>query len=134
MPLRILLIRYTLFAILATIVNLGTQRLVFLLGTENHIFLAAMGLGTLTGLVTKYYLDKRWIFADRDTGLRQIQRQFLLYMLMGGATTAVFWTIETAFWLIWKSGLMRDLGAVIGLTIGYVIKYHLDKRFVFKPV
>jgi hypothetical protein len=27
---------------------------------------------------------------------------------------------------------MRYLGGVIGLTIGYLAKYHLDKRFVFK--
>jgi hypothetical protein len=28
---------------------------------------------------------------------------------------------------------MRELGAVIGLTIGYVVKYELDRRFVFTP-
>jgi hypothetical protein len=26
---------------------------------------------------------------------------------------------------------MRYLGGVIGLAIGYLTKYHLDKRFVF---
>jgi hypothetical protein len=26
---------------------------------------------------------------------------------------------------------MRELGAVIGLAIGYVVKYNLDRRFVF---
>ncbi|MEL7013152.1 MAG: GtrA family protein, partial [Pseudomonadota bacterium] len=33
----------------------------------------------------------------------------------------------------WRTDLMRELGAVIGLTIGYVTKYQLDKRFVFAP-
>ena len=27
---------------------------------------------------------------------------------------------------------MRELGAILGLTIGYIIKYKLDKRFVFR--
>ena len=27
--------------------------------------------------------------------------------------------------------MMRELGAVIGLTIGYVAKYQLDRRYVF---
>lgn len=27
---------------------------------------------------------------------------------------------------------MRYLGGVLGLAIGYVIKYELDKRFVFR--
>ena len=26
---------------------------------------------------------------------------------------------------------MRDLGAIIGLCIGYLVKYNLDYRFVF---
>ncbi len=27
---------------------------------------------------------------------------------------------------------MRYLGGVIGLAIGYLTKYHLDKRYVFR--
>lgn len=28
---------------------------------------------------------------------------------------------------------MREIGAVLGLIVGYVTKYHLDRRFVFRP-
>ena len=35
--------------------------------------------------------------------------------------------------MIWQTDLMRELGAVIGLAIGYVVKFQLDKRFVFRP-
>jgi hypothetical protein len=48
---------------------------------------------------------------------------------MGLATTAVFWGFEFCFHFFFASKEMRYLGGVIGLTIGYVIKYHLDKRF-----
>jgi putative flippase GtrA len=34
--------------------------------------------------------------------------------------------------VIWRTDLARETGAVIGLTIGYVTKYALDSRFVFR--
>jgi putative flippase GtrA len=27
--------------------------------------------------------------------------------------------------------MMRELGAILGLSVGYVVKYNLDRRFVF---
>ena len=50
---------------------------------------------------------------------------------MGILTTLIFWGTETIFWLIWQNENMRELGAVLGLSLGYSIKYNLDKRFVF---
>ncbi len=50
---------------------------------------------------------------------------------MGLVTTAIFWGTETAFWLIWGTDLMREVGAVLGLSVGYVTKYLLDRRYVF---
>ena len=80
----------------------------------------------------KYALDKRWIFFDQVRGVSAQSRQFLLYSTMGLVTTVIFWGSETLFWLIWRTDLMRELGAVLGLTVGYVTKYQLDKRFVFE--
>ncbi|OWV48366.1 GtrA family protein [Mameliella alba] len=128
---RMLLLRYAGFAVLATLANLATQRLVLLAGDGGTAFAIAVGAGTLVGLVVKYLLDKRWIFYDDATGLRAHGRKFTLYTVMGIVTTAVFWGTETAFWIFWKTDVMRELGAVLGLTIGYVIKYNLDRRFVF---
>ena len=50
---------------------------------------------------------------------------------MGVFTTAIFWGTEYAFHLIFTTDAMRYIGGVLGLTIGYYIKYQLDKRFVF---
>lgn len=126
-----LILRYAGFAVLATLANLGVQRLVLLGGDSGAVFALAVGAGTLAGLVVKYALDKRWIFFDDATGLRAHGRKFTLYTVMGIVTTAVFWGTETAFWLIWHTDAMREMGAVIGLMVGYVIKYNLDRRFVF---
>ncbi len=90
-----------------------------------------MVTGTAIGLVVKYLLDKRWIFDDRATGLAAHGRRFSLYTAMGLVTTAIFWATETAFWLTWGTHLAREVGAVLGLAVGYWVKYHLDRRFVF---
>ena len=123
--------RYTAFAILATIANLGTQRLVLAVVKGPLGFALAVVIGTAVGLVLKYTLDKRWIFGDRSTGIANHGRKFTLYTLMGIVTTAIFWGTETAFWLLWHTDVARETGAVLGLAVGYVIKYRLDRRFVF---
>lgn len=129
-----LVLRYAAFAVVATLVNLGVQRVVLAAGDGGMVLILAMGAGTAAGLVVKYALDKRWIFDDRTRGARENGRKFALYTVMGLATTALFWATEAAFWIIWQTDAMREVGAVIGLTVGYVVKYRLDRRFVFTPV
>jgi putative flippase GtrA len=129
--LQTLIFRYAAFAVIATIANLAMQRAILHYGDTEAYFAAAVGAGTIVGLVIKYLLDKRWIFFDTATGVKSHSRKFLLYTAMGLITTAIFWTTETAFWFVWKTDIMRELGAVIGLSIGYVVKYNLDRRFVF---
>lgn len=131
MTLRTLVLRYSAFAVLATIANLGMQRLVLRGGDGPWMFIAAVFAGTLVGLVIKYLLDKRWIFYDVGTGLKAHGQKFGLYTAMGVVTTAIFWGTETLFWVLWHTDAMRETGAVLGLAVGYVTKYHLDRRFVF---
>ncbi|OUS09156.1 polysaccharide biosynthesis protein GtrA [Rhodobacterales bacterium 52_120_T64] len=131
MTLQNLIIRYAVFAVVATIANLATQRVVLLVGEGSRYFMLALAAGTIAGLIIKYLLDKRWIFYDRGAGVKDHGRKFSRYSAMGLATTAIFWGMESVFWLFWQTDMMRELGAVIGLTIGYVVKYNLDRRFVF---
>lgn len=131
MTVQSLILRYTAFAVVATVVNLGVQRLVLANGETILVFALAVGAGTLAGLAVKYILDKRWIFYDLDTGVKAHGEKFTRYSAMGLITTAIFWGTETVFWLIWQTDMMRELGAIIGLAIGYVIKYQLDRRYVF---
>lgn len=131
MTLGTLTFRYAIFAVIATFANLAMQRIVLQTGSTGIHFIAAIGMGTLVGLVIKYALDKRWIFYDQDMGVKNNTRKFTLYTVMGVLTTLIFWGAETTFWQIWQTDLMREIGAIIGLAIGYVVKYNLDKRFVF---
>ena len=50
---------------------------------------------------------------------------------MGIFSTIIFWGTEYIFWIIWRQENMRELGAILGLIIGYIIKYKLDKKYVF---
>ena len=123
---------YIVFAAIAIIVNLAAQRVVLaLLDGSYFSFSIALVVGTLLGLVVKYVLDKRWIFRDTRSGVAVQSKQFGLYSVMGIATTLLFWTFEYSFWVYWQTDFMREVGAVIGLAIGYGVKYCLDRRFVF---
>lgn len=129
--LRIALL-YALFAALATLANLGGQRLVLaVLGDGDVAFLLALCCGTGTGLVVKYVLDRRWIFARGFERPAREAATFALYTLTGVFTTLLFWATEAAFWFATRSHAFREVGAVLGLCAGYALKYRLDRRFVF---
>ncbi|WP_246525465.1 GtrA family protein [Thalassovita aquimarina] len=126
-----LVLRYAGFAGLATLANLAAQRLVLAGIPGQPGFVLAVICGTGAGLVLKYLLDKRWIFFDQSGGIPTHARKFALYTAMGIVTTLIFWAAETAAWVIWQTHAMREAGAVAGLTVGYVVKYRLDRRYVF---
>ena len=128
-----LILRYALFAVLAALANLAAQRAVFALAPVALRYELALVAGTGVGLVAKYLLDRRWIFHDRSRGLRAHSRRFTLYSLTGVVTTLIFWGTETAFWLAFGTRPMREAGAALGLLLGYVLKYRLDRRYVFGP-
>ena len=127
---RIVLL-YAAFAMMATVCNLATQRALLQLEGSGFAYYPALLAGTFVGLAIKYILDKKWIFADPARALTAHSRKLSLYMLMGVVTTAVFWGTETLFWLIGGTQAAREIGALIGLSIGYFGKYHLDRRYVF---
>mgnify|MGYP002635429176 CR=1 FL=1 len=126
--------RYSAFAVLATLANLAAQRLVLALVEGTQGFALAVVSGAAIGLLLKYILDKRWIFFDPSSGIAVHGQKFTLYTVMGVFTTLIFWGSETAFWLAWKTDLMREVGAVLGLAVGYIIKYNLDRKFVFRDL
>ena len=90
-----------------------------------------MLIGTLSGLVVKYTLDKKLIFYHAVENKKDDVKKFALYSLMGIFTTIIFWGTEIAFDALSQNPNAKYLGAVIGLSIGYIIKYFLDKKFVF---
>jgi len=123
---------FVLFAIVSTLFNLLTQRIILSINTTNLFFFFAILSGTVVGLVTKFFLDKRYIFYDKKNDISHVSKKFGLYTFMGIFSTIIFWGTESIFWIIWKKENMREFGAILGLIIGYIMKYNLDKKYVFK--
>ncbi|MDG6778562.1 GtrA family protein [Thiomicrorhabdus sp. zzn3] len=122
---------YTIFAVIATAANILSQDITLRLYSGLYTITLSILVGTAVGLVVKYVLDKKYIFQYQTQNLQHDSRTFMLYSLMGVLTTVIFWGFEFGFDALFATKEMRYLGGVIGLAIGYFIKYQLDKRFVF---
>lgn len=124
--------RYILFAVLSGAVNFAAQQVVIWLVPAAPLMLSIL-VGTAAGFAVKYVLDKNWIFFDSYTSHRDEARKVVLYGLFSVATTLVFWAFEVAFWTTWHTDFAKYAGGALGLALGYLAKYSLDRRFVFRP-
>jgi glycosyltransferase involved in cell wall biosynthesis len=130
---------YTIFACLSAALNLFAQKLVLIFYEGEFRIKAAIFAGTLSGIAIKYVLDKKYIFCYETKNLRHDVGKLFLYTMMSVVTTLVFWGSEAAAYSLALHFLCDKVvaervmlgGAAFGLTLGYVLKYHLDKRFVF---
>ncbi len=113
------------FAVVATILNLICQNILIFL--EYEVYLQILG-GTLIGLVSKYYLDRQYVFKDTKTN---IAGSFIMYSLFGALLTPLWWVIEIIFINLFGTILAQNIGAILGLAICYYLKYLLDKKYVF---
>ncbi len=126
-----MVVQYSLCAAIAIAVNILSQDLALWVYEGQANILFSMVVGTGSGLIVKYFLDKRYIFRFQTHDVAHDGHTFVLYTIMGLFTTAIFWGSEFLFEWLFQDKLLRYSGAVLGLCVGYVIKYHLDKRFVF---
>lgn len=127
-----LAVLYALLALVATLANIASQDIAIRLYAGPYGVTAALAVGTAVGLLVKYWLDKQYIFRFRARDAVHDTQTFLMYALMGVATTAIFWGFELGFDRVFGTREWRYAGGVLGLGIGYFAKYHLDKRFVFR--
>ena len=122
---------YTLFAVLSTAINIGSQILSIWIYEGPFSVEISILVGTAMGLPLRYFLEKRYIFNFTSKNLVHDGKLFVFYSAMGVITTLIFWSTEYAFHLIYDTDFMRYLGGVIGLSVGFYVKYQLDKKYVF---
>ena len=122
---------YTLFSVLSTVINIGSQMLSILAYKGPYSVEISILVGTAAGLPLRYFLEKRYIFKFKSQNLKHDGKLFVFYSAMGVITTLMFWGTEYAFHLIYDTDFMRYVGGVIGLAVGFYIKYQLDKKYVF---
>ena len=124
-------ILYTLFAVVSTAINIGSQMLSIWVYEGPFSVEISILFGTVMGLPIRYFLEKRYIFNFTSKNLVHDGKLFIFYSAMGVITTLIFWGTEYAFHLIYDTDFMRYLGGVFGLSIGFYVKYQLDKKYVF---
>ena len=122
--------RYILFAILSTLVNLFSQFLTFAILDYEHETYIAIANGTIAGLLVKYLLDKYYIF-NLNVKEYSSSNTFVPYVLTSILTTIIFWVTELWFINYIQIPYTEYIGAIVGLSMGYTLKYFLDRDFVF---
>ena len=122
---------YSFFAIVAIATNVLSQEITLLLYSGPYELALAILMGTAVGLVVKFLLDRKYIFQADSKPLSKDATQFIAYATTGVLTTILFWGSEIAFDYFFASKQARYVGAVLGLSCGYYVKYQLDKRYVF---
>ena len=122
---------YSLFAVLSTAINIGSQMLSIWIYKGPLAVEISILVGTAMGLPLRYFLEKRYIFNFTSKNLVHDGKLFVFYSAMGVITTLIFWGTEYAFHFIYDTDFMRYLGGIIGLSIGFYVKYQLDKKYVF---
>jgi putative flippase GtrA len=142
-----LILKYSLFALVSIVINLLFQEITYkvlnlflesikktgsLLVFPDLNFYISIFSGTFFGLLTKYILDKKYIFYYKIKSKKEDLFKFILYTSMGIVTTIIFWGFEIIFKNVFDFYTAKYIGGLIGLIIGYTTKYFLDKKFVFK--
>jgi putative flippase GtrA len=92
--------------------------------------------GTLTGFVFKFVVDKFIVFQDKIIShskdeIQKTTKQLGLYLGFAILTTAIFWGFELVFKILF-SGDWYLIGGLVGLIIGYTLKFLFDRKYVFK--
>lgn len=123
--------RFVAFAGIATLVNLAAQEVCVRAIPAAPLMISILA-GTAAGFLVKYVLDKWYVFYDAYSSAREEARKVTIYALLSVFTTCIFWAVELAAWMIWGTSFAKYSGAVVGLAIGYTVKYFLDLRYVFK--
>lgn len=122
---------YTLFAVVSTAINIGSQMLSIWVYKGPFTVEISILIGTAMGLPLRYFLEKKYIFDFTSKNRVHDGKLFVVYSAMGIITTLIFWGTEYTFHVIYDTDFMRYFGGVLGLSLGFYIKYQLDKKYVF---
>jgi len=136
---------YIVFAGISILINIGSQAIIKSMLTDSYFttvhllsldvaFLLQLITGTLAGFIFKFIVDKHIVFKDRNRGIKYAVKQLFVYTMFAIGTTLVFWFVEIGFELLFTFRGRDLIGGLIGLCIGYTVKYLLDKKYVFNTI
>ena len=79
--------------------------------------------------VIKFFLDKFIVFQKKSLEIKEASQQFVKYFLFALVTTAENIGIQFIFTNF--IGTPLEISFIIALSIGYITKFFLDKKYVF---
>ncbi len=113
--------------------SLGSIDIIQLLYCSTNPFNMPELIGSILAVgityIIKFFLDKYIVFKKKGSKLKETSREFLKYLIF-----AIFTTIENIgiqFILTNFLGFPLELSFVIALSIGYITKFFLDRKYVF---
>jgi len=115
-------IKYSIYFVIAILINLLFQYLLdlFLKGVfQVYISIAA---GIKAGLFIKYFRDKKYIFSFQIITFKTDFLMFVLFSVMGIATTIIFWGTELVFFFYLSFCSAKHIGGLPGFSVAYYIK------------
>lgn len=124
-------VRYAISAVVSVVANLVAQQIT-VVGLPAAPLMVSILIGTIAGFAVKYVIDKIWTFREAYTSPAAEAHRITLSGLFSVLTTLIFWGFELGFYAVWPTDFAKYSGAVLGLSIGYIIKFQLDRRHVFR--
>ncbi len=79
--------------------------------------------------IIKFFLDKFYVFKKKSMEIKETSKQFIKYFLFAILTTVENIGIQFIFTNF--IGTPLEISFIIALSIGYLTKFFLDKRYVF---
>ena len=122
---------YLLIAAVSTVLNLGAQFLVVQYWNIPYVIELSILIGTAVGMPPRYFLEKKYVFFFKSNDIKHDSKLFFLYSFYAVFTTLIFWSVEYVFHIYFSADFMRYVGALAGLSIGFFLKYQIDKKYVF---
>ena len=92
----------------------------------------ALLVGTGAGWISKYALDKHYVFRHRSNSNVELVGNMATHASVGVFTTLIFWTIESLFHFYVPIPGAMYVGAALGLAVCYVLRYQIDRLVVFR--
>ena len=91
-------------------------------------YLLASILGTVSGGMVNFSMNRRWVFSARD---KKMHRQAIKYVIVWGGNLVL--VSAGVFILTNYSGFSYLVSKItVSLIVGFFYNYTLQKRFVFK--
>ena len=113
--------------------NFGTISIVYVFYCSTNLFNMPELVGSIVAVgityVVKFFLDKFIVFEKGGSELKETSKEFIKYLGFAILTTIENIGIQFLLTNYFKTPL--EISFIIALTIGYITKFVLDRKYVF---